>query len=469
MTRFLRTVLLAAGAICPAGGQVSAEASRLDPQALERYAVHCSPCHGARGRGDGPAARFLDPKPRDFTAGRFKFVGSATGRPAREDVIRAIEHGLPGTSMLGFRALGPEAISSLAGVVDAFRSDGLASQLREDAESPEQLREWIDQEMRPPPLVVPRIPAALDPAAAARGGLSFATLCASCHALDGSAAVPLPPLEDGSPPERPRDLTRSPLKGGGEPLDLFRRIRCGIPGTSMPAVPDAVLDDRGVWDLVAFLQSIIPEGARRARPLTGPALAPASIAPPCPTGVDDPRIAQLPAVAVPLAPFRSDVDHARELLVQSATDGTHLIFRVRYADGTMDPGPKSVAGSPDGVAVRVAAGEFPPVLPIPGQPLPLDRALWLSGTMPDERDPLFLALDPPFENPDSVCKSPIGPQRTGDGRWRDRVWTVLVPIRPERAGPLPAQGPRSVSFSVFDGAHAKGPLPVAFTPWCPIP
>ncbi|MBI1853267.1 MAG: c-type cytochrome [Planctomycetes bacterium] len=31
------------------------------------YRVHCAPCHGEKGRGDGPAADYLKPKPKDHT------------------------------------------------------------------------------------------------------------------------------------------------------------------------------------------------------------------------------------------------------------------------------------------------------------------------------------------------------------------------------------------------------------------
>lgn len=35
------------------------------------YASHCSPCHGAAGKGDGPASAALNPKPRDHTDGSY--------------------------------------------------------------------------------------------------------------------------------------------------------------------------------------------------------------------------------------------------------------------------------------------------------------------------------------------------------------------------------------------------------------
>src|SRR5262245_54688257 len=36
------------------------------------YEVRCVGCHGADGKGDGPAAELLVPRPRDFTAGKYK-------------------------------------------------------------------------------------------------------------------------------------------------------------------------------------------------------------------------------------------------------------------------------------------------------------------------------------------------------------------------------------------------------------
>src|SRR5215471_14638786 len=35
------------------------------------YTNYCAACHGDKGEGDGPAARYLYPKPRNFTENRF--------------------------------------------------------------------------------------------------------------------------------------------------------------------------------------------------------------------------------------------------------------------------------------------------------------------------------------------------------------------------------------------------------------
>ena len=42
------------------------------------YKQNCAVCHGDTGKADGPAARSLTPKPRDFTQGIFQYAKSDT-------------------------------------------------------------------------------------------------------------------------------------------------------------------------------------------------------------------------------------------------------------------------------------------------------------------------------------------------------------------------------------------------------
>ena len=53
------------------------------PETVEKgkliYFKRCSFCHGLEGDGNGPAADFLDPRPRDFTAGTYKFRTTQSG------------------------------------------------------------------------------------------------------------------------------------------------------------------------------------------------------------------------------------------------------------------------------------------------------------------------------------------------------------------------------------------------------
>ena len=46
----------------------SPEPSQLDaPPGAASYVLYCATCHGSEGKGDGPAATGLDPKPADHT------------------------------------------------------------------------------------------------------------------------------------------------------------------------------------------------------------------------------------------------------------------------------------------------------------------------------------------------------------------------------------------------------------------
>ena len=72
-------------------------------QGQEIYFRRCSFCHGLLGDGEGPAAEFLDPRPRDFTLGTFKFRTTQSGElPTDADLFRTVSRGLPGTGMQAF-------------------------------------------------------------------------------------------------------------------------------------------------------------------------------------------------------------------------------------------------------------------------------------------------------------------------------------------------------------------------------
>lgn len=449
--------------------EASPAASAETPSDLERgeelYAIHCSPCHGERGRGDGPGARFLDPAPRDFTSGNFRVVSTSNGVPSDHDLFEVISAGLPGTAMLGFAKLPPSDRQALIATIKSFRRQGLLDLYRPVAQDRAELESWVTSDVTPGTTFVPSppIPNTLD--SRARGRAKFRSLCSSCHGLEGRGdGVPGRGTAEGEV-ARPSDLSRGVLKGGTRPENLWARIRAGMPGTPMPSVPVSQLKDEELWDLIHYLKTIIPEGAQEMHDPVSWTLTVSRIEGPMPTDPDDPRLLAAPETHVALAPFRAPEASAPGLLVRAVHDGEHLIFRIVLLDGSLDSPGAGSQGAPDGLAARITAIESPPILPIPGLPLPLDRALWLSGPMPPENDPLFDAKLPRFQNPDNVCKAPIGPEKVGRGTWRDGLWTILLPVKPMRAGELSSRKTFQVSFAAFDGSQRRGPLPVAFSAW----
>ena len=78
------------------------------------YREHCANCHGITGDGAGPSASLLNPYPRDFRLGKFKFKQTALNKPPRdEDLRRIIRNGIPGTSMPSFRTLSDKEVNAL--------------------------------------------------------------------------------------------------------------------------------------------------------------------------------------------------------------------------------------------------------------------------------------------------------------------------------------------------------------------
>ena len=59
---------------------------------------------------------------------------------------------------------------------------------------------------------------------------------------------------------QPRNLRQGVYRGGRRPVDLFWRVKAGIPGTPMPAAPPS-LTEKDIWDIVAYVRSLPYEPA----------------------------------------------------------------------------------------------------------------------------------------------------------------------------------------------------------------
>ena len=92
MTRsFVVTLLLTGMASFALAGSTWAA----DPAAGKAlFEANCASCHGVSGKGDGPVGAALNPPPRDFTVGEFKFDANGNGTPGEdEDIVLVIQKG----------------------------------------------------------------------------------------------------------------------------------------------------------------------------------------------------------------------------------------------------------------------------------------------------------------------------------------------------------------------------------------
>ncbi len=71
------------------------------------YMKNCMHCHGVTGDGNGPTGKFLNPRPRDYRNGKFKFTSTQSQEKAtHDDLHRIVKYGIPGTYMPSFLLLG---------------------------------------------------------------------------------------------------------------------------------------------------------------------------------------------------------------------------------------------------------------------------------------------------------------------------------------------------------------------------
>ncbi|MFO0820082.1 MAG: c-type cytochrome [Pirellulales bacterium] len=248
------------------------------------YTTQCAPCHGTTGDGQGPAGKYLNPPPRDYRLGRFKFNSTPRGyKPRREDLVRIIRRGAKGTSMPSFRWLPDDELEAVIGYVMVLASRGeMELQMMREAENeleeaddfPEetaaafatQLHEsWVEAASQ---VVNPLTTEPLKtPETVALGAQAFVQLnCYKCHGNDGRGNKAFNVgKDDWGRTAFAADLTSGMLHGGRRPIDIYRRIFSGINGTPMPAfnTPDETrgetLEQRSqtIWHLVHFVTSIV--------------------------------------------------------------------------------------------------------------------------------------------------------------------------------------------------------------------
>lgn len=213
------------------------------------YFQACSPCHGIRGDGRGPAAAGFDPAPRNFRRGVYKFRTTVSGAlPLDEDLERTVREGLPGTEMPRWKdVLSEHDIKAVVHYVKAF------SPYFEDPKS------------RPLPKDIVQVPAQrpFEPSAqsiAAGQKIYIEQDCVKCHGKAGAGdGVEANKLEDDwKIPILPADLTLRHFKSGKRDRDIFRVFTTGLNGTPMPAFDE--LTDAQRWQLVDYIKSLEQKG-----------------------------------------------------------------------------------------------------------------------------------------------------------------------------------------------------------------
>jgi mono/diheme cytochrome c family protein len=277
------------------------------------YRMHCLHCHGMEGNGRGPTGPWLNPPPRDYRQGLFKYTSTNqeqnARKPRREDILHVLAFGIEGTSMPSFNFLPAEEREAIASYVIHLSIRGeveartMTGQLRLAAESqgteaspdrPKYVAELRDDIKNPTlkdamadnlALAAGRWAIAQKPdqaitygaapsdqdfmTSAGRGGKLFLNSCIQCHQNYGRESNLV--YDSWGTIVRGRNVYDGIYRGGRRPVDLYNRIHGGIQGAGMAAyntlksnlTPEAVGIPAAeferydpIWDLVNFLRAV---------------------------------------------------------------------------------------------------------------------------------------------------------------------------------------------------------------------
>jgi mono/diheme cytochrome c family protein len=265
-------------------------ALRLDDKTLARgstlYRRHCMHCHGVSGDGRGPTGPWVNPTPRDYRQGYFKFISTSTRvndrKPRREDLHRILNRGIEGTSMPSFALLDDSQKDDLVSYVihlslrgetefqtmtPLLNKAGIGDYtVVEKAEELGKLylKAWAESDkesIEPSEYPYPDTKEALQ-ASIRRGYEEFtntrgAASCIGCH-VDFGRNVPFR-YDFWGTLVRPANLTAGVYRGGRRPVDLYWRIRGGIRPSNMPGADLKIDKEKKAdqyWDVVNFVQAL---------------------------------------------------------------------------------------------------------------------------------------------------------------------------------------------------------------------
>jgi mono/diheme cytochrome c family protein len=252
----------------------------------EIYRHQCLHCHGLTGDGRGPTAPWVNPHPRDYRQGIFKFTSSSQAegvrKPRRDDLLRTLREGIDGTSMPSFRLLPDDDLDALASyvihlslrgqveyqvIINTVKAGADADPIEEQVNDSLQQFAGFWQQAQKSEIKPGAYPYKTDEElrqsiqrgfdlfsrAEAKGSKKSAG-CLACHLDYGRKSAYK--YDYWGTIVRPADLTTGPLRGGRRPIDLYARIHSGVNGVTMPASSSS-LEPGEIWDIVNFLE-ILP-------------------------------------------------------------------------------------------------------------------------------------------------------------------------------------------------------------------
>ena len=478
------------------------------------YGNYCGACHGDKGEGNGPAARYLYPKPRNFIDSRFRLVTTVNKMPSEQDLLQVITRGMPGSAMFPFAHLSEIDRLALVAYVKHLTRTGLLERKIAQAggeisqEERQDLVQEVEELLRPGETLA--MPAEFVPFGAesvARGEKLYRSeSCAVCHGPTGKGDGPQEQRDDQNVVIRPRDFTQGVFRGGWEPRQLYARLLLGTPGTPMPAFAHLTPDQAS--DLINFVLSLSTAEARTNAEHHRIQIIAIRIKEPLAQEITDSIWKAGKEVRLALSPLWWRAYDNPDLHVAAVHDGQTLALRLTWRDATCNDSPIRPQDFEDMAAVQLFKGSPEPFLGMGAGDQPLDVWLWRPSWQMKEAqradvDKTYpnMAVDLyPFEQPGDgarphaterqprgflsawaagnlqadptrnvtgsnlgakgfgtlTVRPPVSQVVTTKGEWKDGRWTVVLrrPLEVSAGAGIPvAPGDKlSIAYALWDGA-----------------
>jgi mono/diheme cytochrome c family protein len=349
------------------------------------YTNYCAQCHGDKGEGNGPAARFLYPKPRNFTENQFRIVSTDNHIPSDRDLMQVITNGMPGSAMFPFAHLPEDERQSLVTYVRSLTRQAYeeryrlqAAENKEEVNS-EEMAQLLDTALLPGPEM--KLPADLPSPSSevmARGQKLYLTTCAPCHGATGKGDGSQDQRNNDGTPTRPRDFTRGIFKGGRDFRQLYYRLMLGMPGSPMPSSTGTLQPDQAA-EIIHHVLSLSEPTAQAKVEHKRAGLLAKRVDRALPADLPDSIWDNVPAVPIVLTPLWWRDYPEPDLNVQALHDGQIIAIRLRWHDETRNDQTVRIQDFEDMAAVQLFKGMPEPFLGMGLTNRAVDVWLWRAS------------------------------------------------------------------------------------------
>ena len=316
----------------------------------ESYKRNCAVCHGEKGLADGLAAKFIFPKPRNFSDVMFKIRSTSSGDvPTDQDLFDTIKNGMPGSAMPSFSYLQDEERWNL---IEYIKTLGVKKIGRK------KVNIWKIRR-KPHVIKVPPQPA-LTAELLARGKelyLDKDIACKECHGEKGRSDGPraLSLKDDWDYPIVPNDFTRGIYKGGGRVSDLYLRFTTGMAGTPMPSFEESLPSDGDRWALSYYVKSLA--GKKVAKQLSQEKILVKKVSKEIPLNPQDDIWKDARAIEIPTMLLWQRQEAAEAVSIKAIQNGKKIAFLIEWEDSVVNSRLIRHEDFTDAVAVQFALTE----------------------------------------------------------------------------------------------------------------